>query len=91
MPYFILAIAAISLLLIGCSFGGSFKDRQARARGAISSVATKLKETTEELQKKAEQLQQGVEKVAGAVKAGQEGIEQAKEALNVSGTEKKSE
>ncbi len=112
MPYLILAVAAASLLLLGCSFGGTLEERQERANrilnqtkegvvqgvedakrlksgisDTLSGATHAIKETTEELKERADNLQQGIEKVADAVQGAQEGVEEVKGALNVSGDE----
>lgn len=38
MPYLILAVAAASLLLLGCSFGGTLEERQERARRILDQT-----------------------------------------------------
>lgn len=73
MPYFILALAAASILLIGC---GKTSD-------TLSNVSRKITATASALEERAEQVKKGAEDVAEAVEKGTEGIKKVGEALDV--------
>lgn len=42
MPYFILAIALASILLVGCAFGGTVEERQKRAQDILDTATANV-------------------------------------------------
>ncbi|HLC76189.1 MAG TPA: hypothetical protein VJB82_03705 [Candidatus Peribacterales bacterium] len=56
MHYFILAIALASILLIGCSIGGSVEERQKRAQDILDSTTANITAGIDEAKEAAGEL-----------------------------------
>ena len=83
MPYFILAIALASILLIGCEpLSGTFEQRQKRAENALSTATEAVKDTATKIGKHAEELGEGVEDINGRVKKGRRVINSIEDVIN---------
>ena len=83
MPYFILAIALASILLIGCSsLGGTFEQRQKRAADFLNTATETVKGTATEIGKHAEGLQEGVQDISARVKRGRRVINSIEDVIS---------
>ncbi len=94
MPYFILAIALASILLVGCSFGGTVEERQKRAQDILDTATANVTMGLEEAKrvtgeigdgltdasKKLEETATKIEETAGAL---QEGVQKITTAVDM--------
>ena len=65
MPYFILALAAATILLIGC--GGSLEERQERARNVLEQTKATVLETVEGTKEATTTVTNGLTGVTGKI------------------------
>lgn len=76
MPYLILAVAAASLLLLGCSFGGTLEERQERARRILDQTTEGIVEGVEDAKRLKNELS---DTISGATHAIKETTEELKD------------
>ena len=67
MPYFILALAAATILLIGC--GGTIEERQERARNVLDATKATVLETVDGAKQATENATTGITEVTTKLQA----------------------
>ena len=81
MQYFILAIALASILLIGCSFGGTVEERQKRAEDLLESTAANITAGLEEAKDAAGDLHSGIADTVEKLESAAETVQKTAEGI----------